>query len=80
MMGVHCCKCKELKSEHWCICNECWELFEQQAEQIEALQHEYDTTRGLWCIDRKPIEVDYAWIIANAFQLKGEGCVKQELT
>jgi len=35
----------------------------------KELQHEYDTTRGLWCIDRNPAEVDYDWIKRNAFQL-----------
>jgi hypothetical protein len=34
------------------------------------LQHEYDTTRGLWCVDRNPADVDYEWIKQNAFQLK----------
>jgi hypothetical protein len=34
------------------------------------LQHAYDTTLGLWCIDRNPAEVDYDWIKKNAFQLK----------
>ena len=37
---------------------------------FKELQHEYDTTRGLWCIDRNPTEVDYEWIKRNAFQLK----------
>ena len=37
---------------------------------LKELQHEYDTTRGLWCIDRNPEEVDYDWIKRNAFQLK----------
>ena len=37
---------------------------------LKQLQHEYDTTRGLWCIDRHPDEVDYEWIKKNAFQLK----------
>ena len=36
---------------------------------LEQLQHEYDTTRGLWCIDRNPAEVDYEWIKDHAFQL-----------
>jgi hypothetical protein len=36
----------------------------------KELQHEYDTTRGLWCIDRNPAEVDYEWIKRNAFRLK----------
>ena len=37
---------------------------------LKQLQHEYDTTRGLWCIDRNPADVDYEWIKQNAFQLK----------
>jgi len=37
---------------------------------LKQLQHEYDTTRGLWCIDRHPADVDYEWIKKNAFQLK----------
>jgi hypothetical protein len=37
---------------------------------LKALQHEYDRTRGLWCIDRSPAEVDYDWIKRNAFQLE----------
>ena len=36
---------------------------------LKQLQHEYDRTRGLWCIDRNPIAVDYEWIKRNAFQL-----------
>jgi hypothetical protein len=37
---------------------------------FKELQHEYDTTRGLWCVDRNPAEVDYDWIKRNAFQLQ----------
>lgn len=47
--------------------------FEQVVEirdGIKKLQHEYDSTRGLWCIDRDPSEVDYEWIRQNAYQLK----------
>lgn len=28
------------------------------------------TMKKLWCIDRKPEEVDYDWIKRNAFQLQ----------
>jgi len=35
---------------------------------FKQLQHEYDTTRGLWCFDRDPGSVDYDWIKRNAFQ------------
>ena len=44
----------------------------QQNLHYQKLQHEYDTTRGLWCIDRDPKEVDLEWIRANAFQLTDE--------
>ena len=36
---------------------------------VKQLQHEYDSTRGLWCFDRNPADVDYEWIKQNAFQL-----------
>ena len=49
------------------------------ADKLEAenkkLKYEVDTTRGLWCIDRNPAEVDIEWIRRNAVQLeslKGE--------
>ena len=38
-------------------------------ETVKKLQHEFDTSRGLWCIDRNPNEVDLDWIRSNAFQL-----------
>ena len=37
---------------------------------LKQLQHEYDRTRSLWCIDSNPAEVDYEWIKTNAFQLE----------
>jgi hypothetical protein len=37
---------------------------------FKQLRHEYDRTRGLWCIDRLPAEVDYDWIKRNAFELE----------
>ena len=42
---------------------------EVSPENIAQLQHEYDSTRGLWCIDRDPKGVDLVWIRENAFQL-----------
>ena len=39
----------------------------------KRLEHEVITTRGLWCIDRNPKDVDIDWIRRNAFQLKGGG-------
>ena len=36
---------------------------------LDKLQHEYDSTRGLWCIDKDPKDVDIEWIRRNAFQL-----------
>jgi len=38
-------------------------------EIVKNLQHEYDTSRGLWCIDKSPQDVSIEWIIENAFQL-----------
>ena len=38
-------------------------------KQIKKLQHEYDTTRGLFCIDRDPKKEGLEWIRKNAFQL-----------
>ena len=38
-------------------------------EVVKKLQHEYDTSQGLWCIDKNPNEVDLGWIRKNAFQL-----------
>lgn len=40
-------------------------------DELTILRHEYDSTRGLWCIDKDPKEVDLDWIRGNAFQLKG---------
>lgn len=42
----------------------------RESSELAKLQHEYDSTRGLWCIDRDPKEIDYEWIKQNAFQLK----------
>lgn len=36
----------------------------------DQLEFEYVSTRGLWCIDHDPAEVDYEWIKRNAFQLE----------
>lgn len=41
----------------------------QLKEIIKKLQHEYDSTRGLWCIDKSPQDVSIIWIRENAFQL-----------
>lgn len=35
----------------------------------KQLKHYYDTTCGLWAIDRSPQEVDMKWITENAFRL-----------
>ena len=37
--------------------------------KMKELQHEFDSTRGLWCIDRDPATVDLDWIKENCFQL-----------
>ena len=41
----------------------------QLKERVKKLQHEYDTSRGLWCIDKSPQDVSIEWVIENAFQL-----------
>lgn len=41
----------------------------QLKETVKKLQHEYDATRGLWCIDRNPKDVSIDWVRENAFQL-----------
>lgn len=38
-------------------------------EIVKKLQHEFDTTRGLWCIDKSPQDVSIEWVRENAFQL-----------
>lgn len=42
----------------------------ESGDREKALEHEYVSTRGLWCIDRDPKEVTHDWIKRNAFQLK----------
>ena len=46
------------------------EYAETWSQERKRLRHEVDTTRGLWCIDRDPKEVDLDWIRRNAFQLQ----------
>ena len=45
------------------------EDMEERKLTYEELRHYYDTTVGLWAIDRSPQEVDLKWIVENAFQL-----------
>ena len=45
------------------------EDMEEKELTYEELRHYYDTTVGLWAIDRSPQEVDLKWIVENAFQL-----------
>lgn len=47
-------------------------LLKQAGKRMRDLQHEYDSTRGLWCIDQNPNDVTHEWIKENAFQLKNE--------
>lgn len=39
-------------------------------ENFKKLEHHYDTTIGLYCIDKNPKDVSKEWIEKNAFQLK----------
>lgn len=42
---------------------------EEKKLTYEQLEHYYNSTVGLWAIDRSPQEVDLNWIVQNAFQL-----------
>ena len=71
-MSVHCCKCKKLESEHWCICNECWDLFQQQAEQIAKLQNSalyHENKRLKELIANGSPYIDEEWDNAHSFGL-----------
>ena len=73
--------CGSCSSEIDCYKEAGWHIEDRRDEEIKQLQteidrlkelqHEYDSTRGLWCIDRDPKEVDIEWIRKNSFQLKG---------
>ncbi len=39
-------------------------------ELFMELKHEYDSKRGLWCIDRDPQDVSIDFIRRNCFQLE----------
>ncbi len=41
----------------------------EQDSELEMLRHYYNSTKGLYCIDRDPNEVDIEWIRNNAFRL-----------
>lgn len=45
------------------------EDMEEKKLNYEELKHYYDSTCGLWVIDRNPKEVTHEWIVENAFQL-----------
>jgi hypothetical protein len=38
--------------------------------KVKEPQYDSTTSRTLWCIDRNPAEVNYEWIMRNAFQLQ----------
>ena len=38
--------------------------------ELEVLRHYYNSTKGLYCIDKNPNEVDIEWIRKNAFRLE----------
>lgn len=42
---------------------------EEKKLTYEELEHYYDSTCGLWAIDRDPKQVTLEWIVENAFQL-----------
>lgn len=37
--------------------------------KVKVLQHYYDTSQGLWCIDQNPNDVEIDWIREHCFQL-----------
>ena len=41
----------------------------EQDSELEMLRYYYNSTKGLYCIDRDPNEVDIEWIRNNAFRL-----------
>lgn len=45
------------------------EDMEEKKLTYEELEHYYDSTCGLWAIDRDPKKVTLEWIVENAFQL-----------
>lgn len=45
------------------------EDMEEKKLTYEELEHYYDSTCGLWAIDRDPKQVTLEWIVENAFQL-----------
>ena len=45
------------------------EDMEEKKLTYEELEHYYDSTCGLWVIDRDPKQVTLEWIVENAFQL-----------
>lgn len=44
----------------------------EQDSELKMLRHYYNSTKGLYCIDRDPNEVDIEWIRKNAFRLTDE--------
>lgn len=48
---------------------DCFFEREQSKPTYEELLHYYNSTVGLWAIDKSPQEVDLDWICKNAFQL-----------
>lgn len=59
-----------------CLTNEMFVEIKQNKEDMkekkltyEELEHYYDSTCGLWAIDRDPKQVTLEWIVENAFQL-----------
>ena len=49
--------------------NELIDLIEEQDDKIKQLEHETITNKWLWCIDQNPKDVEYSWIVDNAFQI-----------
>lgn len=42
----------------------------EQDSELEMLRYYYNSTKGLYCIDKDPNEVDIEWVRKNVFRLE----------
>lgn len=66
----------DLNPVHSCFSDEMFVEIKENKEDMkekkltyEELEHYYDSTCGLWAIDRDPKQVTLEWIVENVFQL-----------
>ena len=48
-----------------------------ESQRLKELQHYHDTSVGLYCIDRDPMEVDIDWVRRNAFRLESVDAIEK---